>query len=90
MNNPGDTLPIKRFALFTPPPADPEFERIRQHLIDTVTREAMRLRVRCAIAHGVSLFDTAARIDPDPDRPNFVTVTAYPLAGNDRPDATTE
>jgi hypothetical protein len=90
MSNPGETLPIKRFALFTPPPEDPDFARVRDHLIDTVTRTAMRLRVNCAYANGISIFETAARITPDPDRPNFVTVTAYSLVANDRPDTTTE
>lgn len=70
----------KRFALFTPPPEDPDFARVRDHLVDTVSCAAMRLRAQCAMAHGISIFETEALIVPDPDRPNFITVTARPLA----------
>lgn len=70
----------KRFALFTPPPEDPDFARVRDHLIDTVSRAALRLRAQCAMAHGISIFETEALIVPDPDRPNFITVTTRPLA----------
>lgn len=90
MNNPGETLPSKRFALFTPPPEDPDFARVHEHLVSVVTHEAIRLRTKCAVAHGISFWDTAVKIVPDPDRPNVVTVTAYPLAVYDRPDATTK
>lgn len=90
MDNPGETLPGKRFALSLPPPEDPSFARIQELLLNTVTRTANRLRTQCAIAHNISFFETAVRIVPDPDRPSFITVTAYPLAINERPDVTTE
>jgi hypothetical protein len=80
IHSPGETLPMKRFALSVPPPSDPRFDCVRNHLVDTVTREAIRLRVQCAIANGVSFLETAAEIVPDPDRPNIVTVTARPIA----------
>ncbi len=70
----------KRFALFTPSPDDPDFTRGRDFLIDTVTRAANRARYECAIAHGISFWETTATITPDPDKPNFVTVAAYPRA----------
>lgn len=80
MDNPGETFPSKKFALFTPPPSDPDFDRIHEHLVDTVHRAALRLRTKCAIEHGISFWETAVTITPDPDRPNFVTITAYPCA----------
>jgi hypothetical protein len=70
----------KRFALFAPPPEDPDFARVRDLLINTVTRAANKARAECAIAHGISFWETTATITPDPDKPNFVTVTAYPRA----------
>lgn len=70
----------KRFALFAPPPDDPDFARVRDLLIDTVTRAVIKARAECANAHGISFWETAATITPDTDRPNFVTVTAYPHA----------
>ncbi len=70
----------KRFALFAPPPDDPDFVRVRDHLMSTVQWAAMDQRRKCALANDVSIFDTYATITPDPDRPNFVTITAYPLA----------
>lgn len=89
MDSPGETLPSKRFALFTPPPEDPDFARVREHLVNTVTHAAIRLRRECVIANRVSFWDTVVDITSDPDRPNFVTVTARPIAVYDRPDATT-
>lgn len=88
MDNPGETLPSKRFALSMPPMGDPDFVRVRDCLVDTVMRTAIRLRAKCALEHNIPFFDTAVRIDPDPDRPNFITVTAYPLAINVEPDIT--
>lgn len=70
----------KRFALFAPPPDDPDFARVRDYLMITVQRAAMEQRRKCAIACGISVFETYATITPDPDKPNFVTITAYPLA----------
>ena len=88
MDNPGETLPSKRFALSLPDIADSDFERIHEYLVDTVTHEAMRLRVRCAVMYGISIFQTEATVTPDPDRPNVVTVTARPLAVNVRSNTT--
>lgn len=68
----------KRFALFLPPLDDPMFARVRDHLLSTVQRAAMEQRVKCAQAYGISIFDTDVTITPDPDRPNVVTITAYP------------
>lgn len=68
----------QRFALFTPPPEDPDFARVRDHLFSVVDQAAWQLRRRCAEAHGITVFDTRIDIIPDPDRPNFITLTAYP------------
>lgn len=70
----------KRFALSTPPPEDTDFARVRDLLVDTVSRAAMRLRAQCAVEHGISIFETEATIVPDLDRPNFVTIIARPRA----------
>lgn len=70
----------KRFALFAPPPDDPDFTRVRDLLVDTVHRAANEARRKYAIAHGISFWETTATITPDPDKPNFITVTAYPRA----------
>lgn len=68
--------PMKRFALSLPPRTDPRFDSVYGVLIDTVMRTAIRLRAQYAVANGVSFFDTAVDIVPDPDRPNVITVTA--------------
>jgi len=80
MDNPGETLPTKLFALSFPDRSDPEFDRVREHLVDTVMRTAMRLRVQCAAKFNISIFDTEATITPDVNRPNVIEVTARPIA----------
>lgn len=69
-----------RFALSLPLQDDPRFAAVRDHLIETVTREAIRLRAQYAAMHGVSFLETEAMIVPDPDRPNILTVTAHAAA----------
>jgi hypothetical protein len=80
VNSPGETLPSKRFALSLPDVTDTEFDRIRDHLIDTVHRAAIRLRTKCAIENAVAFWETDVTITPDPDRPNVIIVTARPRA----------
>lgn len=70
---------MKRFALSLPPPTDERFDQVRQHLINLATREAAHARAQCAIANGVSFFETEAVIAPDPDRPNVIMITARVL-----------
>jgi hypothetical protein len=70
----------KRFALFVPPPDDPDFVHVRDYLMSTVQRAVMQQRRKCAAACGISVFETYATVSPDPDKPGFVTITAYPLA----------
>lgn len=55
-------------------------QRAVDYLLDECNRIAMRLRVKCAVAHGISIDDTYATAVPDPDNPNVVTITAYPRA----------
>lgn len=70
----------RRFALFAPPPDDPNHERVRDALMSTVERAAMRLRAKCASEYGISIWDVEVVLTPDQDKPNFITLTAYPRA----------
>jgi hypothetical protein len=57
-----------------------DFQRVQDYMLDVVDRIAMQQRVKCATACGVSIEDTCATVVPDPDKPDWVIITAYPRA----------
>jgi len=57
-----------------------DFQQVHDFLLDAVHQIAMEQRRKCAAACSVSIWDTCATVVPDPDKPGFVIVTAYPLA----------
>jgi len=67
---------MTRFHLSVPQVDDPRYPATVQHLIDTVMREAIRLRAEFVAQHGISFFETTADIVPDRDNPHRISVSA--------------